>query len=161
MTQRSCRRKNIDFLVFRNTDTTLQQPHLSQDTVDNILFSTVTVGSSSKSVLGPQSQTWKLRGCVFIVCIHSHRLSLFSLRECRHRNLINIQYNNSRYLGYLQPIVQMKAQTLILLRLNLPLVGTFTIFLCCRVSENTSKIQNIKHYETQEKFMNYSSDTKK
>ena len=55
----------------------------------------------------------------------------------------------------------MKAQTLILLRLNLPSVGTFTIFLCCRVSENTSRIQNIKHYETKEKIINYSSDTKK
>ena len=46
----------------------------------------------------------------------------------------------------------MKAQTLILIRLNLPLVGTFTIFLCCRVSEKTSRIQNIKHYETKEKI---------
>ena len=78
---------NIDFLGFRNTDTTLQQPHLSQDTVDNTLFSTstVTVGSSSKSVLGPQpqSQTWKLRGCVFIVYIHFPLSSPLSLSAQR------------------------------------------------------------------------------
>ena len=74
---------NIDFLVSRNTITTLQQPHLSQDTVDNILFCTMTVRNNiSKCVLGPQpqSQTWKLRGCVFIVYIH-FPLSSLSFRS--------------------------------------------------------------------------------
>ena len=74
---------NIDFLVSRNTDTTLQQPHLSQDTVDNILFCTMTVGSNiSKCVLGPQpqSQTWKLRGFVFIVYSFSTLIVSLSFR---------------------------------------------------------------------------------
>ena len=83
---------NIDFLVFRNTDTTLQQPHLSQDTVDNILFSTVTVRSSSKCVLGPQSQTWKLRGCVFIVYIHFPLSSPLSLSAQRMQTQESYQY---------------------------------------------------------------------
>ena len=70
--------------------------NLSQYTVDNIVFSSVTV-SSSKCVLGPQSQTWKLRGCVFIHFPLSSPLSLFAQRM-QTQESYQYLHNNSRYL---------------------------------------------------------------